>query len=125
MGKRNLTLCSVCKKIINLICLSNRCGDEKDLGFIPDNSLKLVACGQSIHWMDLDTLYPEIDRILKPGGCLAAYGYVARTVKVVDGETALEGRLQSLYKEVCELKILVAHFLSSASYNYSMSSIAG
>lgn len=95
-----MTLQSVYEKIISLLYLSNRCGDEKDLGFIPDNSLELVACGQSIHWMDLGTLYPEIDRILKPGGCLAAYGYVTRTVHVIDGESGLEGQLQSLYKEV-------------------------
>ena len=38
-------------------------------------SVDLVSCAQAWHWMDPDQLYHEADRVLKPKGCLAVYGY--------------------------------------------------
>jgi len=40
-----------------------------------DGSVDLVTCGTSLHWFDSTTFYPEVDRVLKHKGCLAAYGY--------------------------------------------------
>ncbi|XP_071832116.1 putative methyltransferase DDB_G0268948 [Apostichopus japonicus] len=80
--------------------VSFRCGDESSLGSIQDGSVDLITCAQSIHWMDLDVLYKEMDRILKPGGCLAAYGYHSNTVHVTDDHLELETQLQDIVQEI-------------------------
>ncbi|MFN0213023.1 MAG: class I SAM-dependent methyltransferase [Saprospiraceae bacterium] len=41
----------------------------------PDQFFDLVTVGQAAHWFDLDKFYPEVRRILKPGGLLALVGY--------------------------------------------------
>ncbi|XP_065896165.1 putative methyltransferase DDB_G0268948 [Dysidea avara] len=40
-----------------------------------DESVDLVTCAEALHWFHETTFYSEVDRILKHGGCLAAYGY--------------------------------------------------
>ena len=30
---------------------------------------------QAMHWMDTSKLYPEVERVLKPGGSFVVYGY--------------------------------------------------
>ncbi len=39
---------------------------------LPDGSVEAVVVGQALHWFDLDRAYPEIARVLKPGGVVAA-----------------------------------------------------
>lgn len=39
---------------------------------LPDASVDAVVVGQAVHWFDLDRAYPEIARVLEPGGVLAA-----------------------------------------------------
>ena len=34
----------------------------------------MTAC-QSVHWVNFAKFYAEVDRVLKPGGVLAIYGY--------------------------------------------------
>jgi ubiquinone/menaquinone biosynthesis C-methylase UbiE len=41
----------------------------------PDHSFDLVTVGQAAHWFDFGKFYPEVKRILKPGGLLALVGY--------------------------------------------------
>ena len=45
----------------------------EDLSFIESNSVDLVAAGQAAHWFKQDKAFPEIARILKPGGTLAFF----------------------------------------------------
>ena len=40
-----------------------------------DASFSLVAVAQALHWFDLDRFWPEVHRVLKPGGAFAAWGY--------------------------------------------------
>src|ERR1700722_2763801 len=40
------------------------------------NSIDLITCATCIHWFDFDKFYPEVKRILKPGGVIAAWCYV-------------------------------------------------
>lgn len=47
----------------------------ESLEFLKDNSVDLVTAAQCIHWFDHDKFFKEIDRILKPGGTLAFWGY--------------------------------------------------
>ena len=38
-------------------------------------SVDLVTCGQAWHWLDLSSTIPEIQRVLRRGGCVAVFGY--------------------------------------------------
>lgn len=42
---------------------------------LPDASCDLISIAQALHWFDLPTFYAEAQRILKPNGIIAAYGY--------------------------------------------------
>lgn len=42
---------------------------------LDDGSVDIVTCSQSLHWMDPDDTHPEILRILRLGGILAAFSY--------------------------------------------------
>lgn len=40
-----------------------------------NESVDLVTCAQALHWLDENQFYAEADRVLKPKGVIAAYGY--------------------------------------------------
>ncbi|MFE3190962.1 class I SAM-dependent methyltransferase [Nocardia sp. NPDC059240] len=40
---------------------------------LPDDSMDAVLVGQALHWFDLSRAFPEIARVLRPGGVLAAF----------------------------------------------------
>jgi len=42
---------------------------------LPDGSVQLVAVAQALHWFDRAAFFAECDRVLAPGGVLAAWGY--------------------------------------------------
>jgi SAM-dependent methyltransferase len=42
---------------------------------LPDSSADLVVTAQAMHWYNLDRFYGEAQRVLRPGGLLAAIGY--------------------------------------------------
>lgn len=42
---------------------------------LPDGSVGLVAVAQALHWFDLPAFFAECERVLVPGGVLAAWGY--------------------------------------------------
>ena len=42
---------------------------------LPHNSVDVVTCAQSFHWMEPTSTLVEIARILRPGGVFAAYDY--------------------------------------------------
>ena len=39
---------------------------------LPSASADIVTCSQSLHWMEPDATFAEVDRILRPGGVFAA-----------------------------------------------------
>jgi SAM-dependent methyltransferase len=43
--------------------------------FLPDGSLDMVVAGQAAHWFDYAKLWPEMKRLVRPGGTLAFWGY--------------------------------------------------
>src|SRR5260370_33458306 len=51
--------------------LADRCvfieGDCEATG-LPDNSVDLILCSYMLHHLNLDHAYPELHRILQPGG---------------------------------------------------------
>lgn len=42
---------------------------------LPDASVQLVAVAQALHWFDREAFFGECERVLAPGGVLAAWGY--------------------------------------------------
>jgi ubiquinone/menaquinone biosynthesis C-methylase UbiE len=46
--------------------------EESGLG---DQSVDAVTVALALHWFDLDRFYPEVKRVLKPGGVIAAWCY--------------------------------------------------
>lgn len=40
-----------------------------------DDSVDLITVAQAIHWFDHKRFFKEVDRVLKPGGVLAVWGY--------------------------------------------------
>jgi len=50
-----------------------------------DGSVQLVTVAQALHWFDFDRFYPEVRRVLSPGGIFAAWGYhLLRCDPVID-----------------------------------------
>jgi SAM-dependent methyltransferase len=41
----------------------------------PDHTFDLMTVGQAAHWFDFHRFYPEVRRVMKPGGLLALIGY--------------------------------------------------
>ncbi|MBV1849587.1 class I SAM-dependent methyltransferase [Catellatospora tritici] len=60
---------------------------------LPDGSVDAVVAGQAYHWFDPDRAHPEIARVLRPGGVLAAFWndadlgtpWTVRYVEIIDG----------------------------------------
>ena len=42
---------------------------------LPDASVDLVVVAQAVHWFNLDAFFKEVQRVLKPGGVIALWGY--------------------------------------------------
>jgi SAM-dependent methyltransferase len=51
-----------------------RLGPESASG-LPTASCDLAAAAQAAHWFDLPAFYAEVNRVLKPGGVVAVWGY--------------------------------------------------
>jgi SAM-dependent methyltransferase len=61
-----------------------RQGRESESGLAPA-SCDLVTAAQAAHWLDLASFYAEADRVLKPGGVVAIWGYgVIRISAAID-----------------------------------------
>jgi ubiquinone/menaquinone biosynthesis C-methylase UbiE len=42
---------------------------------VPDGTVAAVTAAQAAHWFNIDKFHVEVDRVLKPGGCLALWTY--------------------------------------------------
>lgn len=61
----------------------------------PDHAFDLVTVGQAAHWFDFGRFYPEVQRIMKPGGVLALVGY---NLLRIDAPT--DALIDRLYRDV-------------------------
>jgi SAM-dependent methyltransferase len=50
-------------------------GEPGERTWLIDGSIDLVAVAQAMHWFDVPAFFAECDRVLRPGGLLAAWGY--------------------------------------------------
>lgn len=67
---------------------------------LPDNSVELVCCAQSVHWLDWRSFFKECRRVLLPHGCMVTYGYsTARISAATSHQTKLCNEVfQTFYK---------------------------
>jgi len=42
---------------------------------VEDNSITLIQVATALHWLDHEKFYRECDRVLVPGGVIAAFTY--------------------------------------------------
>ncbi len=42
---------------------------------LADSSCDLITAANAVHWFDLDAFYKEVNRVLKPQGVIAVWGY--------------------------------------------------
>jgi len=57
---------------------------------LPDACADLVTAAQSLHWMRPERVFPEIGRLLRPGGVLCAYEYFVLQTPAWTPEAAWE-----------------------------------
>ncbi|MFC4311051.1 class I SAM-dependent methyltransferase [Steroidobacter flavus] len=60
-----------------------------------DGTVDLVVAAQAAHWFDHDRFYPEVKRVLKPGGALALWTY-----GLADVEPQVDAIVRHFYKDV-------------------------
>lgn len=71
---------------------------------LPDGSVDAVLIGQAMHWFDLDRAFPEIHRVLAPGGVMGGFWnrddtavpWVGEMKRIARGVGAENMRLRSL-----------------------------
>ncbi|MEX0976973.1 MAG: class I SAM-dependent methyltransferase [Woeseia sp.] len=62
---------------------------------LADRSVDLVTVSQALHWFDIDRFFDEAQRVLVPGGVLAAWSYALCSV-----DAACDAVIGSLYEAV-------------------------
>jgi len=62
---------------------------------LDDHSVDLITVAQALHWFDLDKFWNEVDRVLKPGGILAFWGYNWPEI-----DTSIDDALKTLKTEI-------------------------
>ncbi|MDX1687567.1 MAG: class I SAM-dependent methyltransferase [Candidatus Promineifilaceae bacterium] len=65
---------------------------------LDDGTAEVVTCAQSLHWMEPESTFQEIARILRPGGIFAAYDYHWPPVMRWDLATEFEKLLEKATK---------------------------
>lgn len=80
-------------------------GMSHDLG-LPDDSVDILTCSQSFHWMEPKTTLKEFARVLRPGGIFAAYD--------CDWPPALDWQLEAAYQQLVSTADQLAADLSNA-----------
>lgn len=50
-------------------------GPAENLPFLKDGCVDLITVAQAMHWFNHEQFYKEVDRVLKPEGVVALYGY--------------------------------------------------
>ncbi|CAH1272085.1 Hypp4768 [Branchiostoma lanceolatum] len=64
---------------------------------LPDSSVDLITCGTSAHWFDFPKFHKEVDRVLRPLGCLAIYSYGINYLRYKDTTEELNRIFNEFY----------------------------
>jgi len=62
---------------------------------LPDACADLVTASQSLHWMRPERVFPEIGRILRPGGVFCAYEYRGLVTGLWEPEEAFAATMEA------------------------------
>jgi ubiquinone/menaquinone biosynthesis C-methylase UbiE len=62
---------------------------------LADHTADLVVTAQSLHWFDLARFYPEVRRVIRPGGIIAAVSY-----GLVEISASIDRIVQRLHSEI-------------------------
>ncbi|KAI0161062.1 S-adenosyl-L-methionine-dependent methyltransferase [Hypoxylon sp. FL1284] len=52
-----------------------RQGSAEDLDFLDTGSVEMAVAGQAAHWFDYGKVWPNLARVVQPGGTIAFWGY--------------------------------------------------
>jgi SAM-dependent methyltransferase len=61
---------------------------------LADHSVDLVTVAQALHWFDHEHFYPEVRRVLRPGGVFAAWTY-----RLLDAEPAINAIVAQFHSQ--------------------------
>ncbi|RUS75674.1 hypothetical protein EGW08_016568 [Elysia chlorotica] len=95
-----------------------RVGSADKLPFITSGTVDLFCSGQSFHWMPQNETFAEADRVLKPGGTIAIFGYDLPTADVPEVQSYLHEmwmKLIPFYPQCC---VQALHSLRSEELPY-------
>ena len=68
---------------------------------LDNQSADLVTIAQALHWLNLDRFYPEVRRVLKPDGVVAAWTYTLFHAPPEDpAADAIDAVLEHFYHEI-------------------------
>lgn len=87
--------------------LTFKVGPGEDLSFLEDSSTDLITLSSAIHWLNTEKFYPEVERVLKPGGVIAAYAYGNNVMDIKEANdimTQVKCNQQCYYK-ICNCKM--------------------
>jgi len=57
---------------------------------LPNESVDLIVSAQAVHWFDLNKFFNECNRLLKPNGVLAIWGYAMGHLDNVEADNLLQ-----------------------------------
>ncbi|KAI0020486.1 S-adenosyl-L-methionine-dependent methyltransferase [Xylariomycetidae sp. FL0641] len=69
-----------------------RQGRAEDLSFLDTGSVDLAVAGQAAHWFDWTKAWPELARVVRPGGAVAFWGYKDPVLVRAEAATAVMER---------------------------------
>ncbi|KAK7745110.1 trans-aconitate methyltransferase 1 [Diatrype stigma] len=85
--------------------ISFRQGSAEDLGFLGDGAVDAAVAGQAAHWFDYARAWPELARVVRPGGTLAFWGYKDNVFVGAERATAVMERFVYGVGEVARVKV--------------------
>jgi ubiquinone/menaquinone biosynthesis C-methylase UbiE len=65
---------------------------------LPDASVNMVTVAQALHWLEPDSFYPEVKRVLTPDGAIVVWGYGDPVMETEE----LEGTVHSFNRGTLE-----------------------
>ncbi|XP_071119444.1 putative methyltransferase DDB_G0268948 [Haliotis cracherodii] len=62
----------------------------EEMACLESSSVDVVSVATAIHWLDLPAFYKEVDRVLRPRGCLAVYWMHRQKLDNEEAQTTVE-----------------------------------
>jgi len=82
----------------NIVYMKSTAEDIDKLGF-PEQSFDVIIVAQAAHWFDMAKFYVAADKLLKPGGTLAMWGYGVNSLNHKEADNYF---INEYYKKVID-----------------------